>query len=82
MQEVKIRVHDVQWKSWDTASWGAAMKGTANVVKGQKEAIQDTVTEVEIKIKMAMGSVDPQAEQSRTNVDSAKTESAQLDLGM
>ena len=80
--EVKIRVHDVQWKSWDMASSSSSMKDTANVVKGQKEAIHHTVTEVKIKVKMGMGSMDPQAEQSLTNVDPAKTKLAQIDLGM
>ena len=79
MQQVKILVHDVQSKSRDIASWSAAMKDTANVVKGQKEAIHDTITEVETKIKMAMGSMEAQAERSRTNVDFAKTEIVQLD---
>ena len=79
MQEVKILVHDVQSKSRDIASWSAAMKDTANVVKGQKEAIHDTITQVETKIKMVMGSMEAQAERSRTNVDFAKTEIVQLD---
>ena len=47
MQEVKILVHEVQLKSQDMASWTAAMEDTANVVKGQKQAIQDTLTEVD-----------------------------------
>ena len=79
MQEVKILVQDVQSKSQDMASWSAAMKDTANVVKGQKEAIHNTITEVETKIKMAMGSMEAKAEQTRTNVDFAKTENVQLD---
>ena len=74
MQEVSIRVHNVQSKSQDMASWSAAMKDTADVVKGQEEAIQDTVSRVETKIKMAMGSMEAQAERSPVNVDSAKTE--------
>ena len=79
MQEVKNLVHDVQSKSRDMASWCAAMKDTANVVKGQNEAIEDTVTEVRTKIKMAMSSMEAQAERSRTNVDSAKTKFVQLE---
>ena len=79
MQEVKTLVHDVQSKSRYMASWSAAMKDTADVVKGQKEAIQDTVTEVETKIKMARSGMEAQAGRSRTNVDSAKTEFFQLD---
>ena len=74
VQEVNILVHDVQSTSWDMASWSAAMKVTANVVKGQREAIQDTVTELETKIKMAMSRMEAQVERSRTNMDSAKTE--------
>ena len=54
MQEVQIPVHDLQSKSWDMASWSAALKDTTNVVKGQKEAIDDTITEVETKIKMVL----------------------------
>ena len=46
LQKVKILVHDVQTKSQDMASWGAAMKDTANVVKGPKEAIDGTVTKI------------------------------------
>ena len=79
MQEVKILVHDVQSKSGDMASWSAAMKDTANVVKRQEEAIQDTVTDVETKIKMAIGSMEAEVERSRTIVDFAKTEFVQLD---
>ena len=62
MREVKILVHDVQSKSRDMASWSAAMKDTANVVNGQKEAIHDTITEVETKMKMAMGSMEAKPE--------------------
>ena len=79
MQEVKILVHNVQSKSRDMGSWSAAIKHTANVVKGQKEAIHDTINDVETKIKMAIGSMEAQAERLRTNVDSAKPEFVQLD---
>ena len=39
------------------------MKDAANVVQGQKEAIHDTVTEVETKIMIAMGGMEAQTEQ-------------------
>ena len=79
MQEVKILVHDVQSKSRDMASWSTAMKDTANLVTGRKEAIHDAINEVETKIKLAMGSREAQAERSHTTVDSAKTELVQRD---
>ena len=74
MQEVKILVHDVQSNFGDMASWSAAMKDTANVVRGQKKAIHYNITEVKTKIKMAIGSMVAQAEGSRTSLDCAKTE--------
>ena len=78
MQEVKILLHNVQSKWRDMVSSSAAMKDTANVVKSQKHAIEDTVTKVETKMKIAMGSMEAQAERSPTNVNSAKTEFVQL----
>ena len=79
MQELKILVHNMHPKSRDMASWSAAMRDTANVVKGQNEAFQNTVTEVATKIKMAMGSMEAQVEPSRTNVGPPKTGFVQVD---
>ena len=79
MQKVKILVHGMKPKSRDMASWSAAMKDIANGSKGPEEAIQNAVTEVETRMKMAIGSTEAQAERSRTNVDSPKTEWVPVD---